>query len=536
MSGRVDRRGASDDRRDAAPASGRVDRPGASDDGRDAAPASGRVDRPGASDDRRDAAPASGRATRRGALAAGGIAAGGALAAAWLARGRPSEPGGPGGDVPAGSSTGTVSDRPARVTVPAAPGLPAAQHAWDATLRRDEHGNALLPRHHRLLLLDLAREPDAAGAAQVENALRRLERRHAHGPDGLLTLLAWGPAYFAVIGAPSPVPPAVPLDADELPEIDDAAALLILASDHERLLDAAERELVGTDASDGAAAGASGGGAAGASGSGGAGTSGSAAGTSGAGAAGTSGSGAAGTSGGGASGGAFAGVLRLRERRTGFAGAGLPARAQRRGGGLGLARPIAAEAPLFMGFKSGLRRNQASEEDVTIAAGPLAGGTTLHLSAIALELRSWYELSERDRVARMYAPQVTPAQATRFTDDAPAPRESVARTATRHGRVGHVQALATVRRDGRPLILRRDVNTLDDGGPGLHFVALQRSVDDFVATRRAMTAARSRAAPQLTGQLNNGINEWMRVTRRANFAVPPRRARAFPLLEEVDRG
>jgi len=449
------------------------------------------------------------RVTRRGLFAAGGLAAVAAAAAAWLARdaaergGGPSAAAGAGGGEPgrAGApAAGPGRDPAADAGRPLPPvrGLPAAQHAWDAALRRDEHGNPLLPRHHRILLLDLARAPDPDGATQVEQALRRLEHRHRHGPDGLLTLLAWGPAWFRAIGRRSPVPVAAPLDADELPEIDDVACCLLLAADDERRLDAIERELVGGDAA--AARGAAGG------------------------------AGAAG-------GGAFAGVLRLRERRSGFAGAGLPARAQRAAPDrLGLRRPIAADAPLFMGFRSGLRRNQATEADVTIADGPLAGGTTLHLSAIALELRSWYELPERDRVARMHAPQRTPAQVARFADDAPPPRESVAATAARHGRVGHVQALATVRRDGRPLILRRDVNTVDDGGPGVHFVALQRSIDDFVATRRAMTAARSRAAPQLTGQLNNGINEWMRVTRRANFVVPPRRLRAFPLLEGVDRG
>lgn len=420
------------------------------------------------------------RLTRRAALAAAG-AAGAATAGALALRG------------------GRDGDGPARPTVAAVPGLPAAQHAWDAVLRRDEHGNPLLPRHHRILLLDLARRPDRAGRARLEDALRRLERRHPCRPDGLLTLLAWGPAYFAAIGRPSPVPEPTALTPDEAPEPETAACCLVLASDDEARLAAAERALVGDAGRDRDAGDRDAGGDGAREGAGG-------------------------------DNGALAGVLRLRARRTGFAGAGLPARAQH-AGLAGTPRPIARDAPLFMGFKSGLRRNQATEEDVTIPSGPLAGGTTLHLSTLALELDSWYELSERDRVARMYAPQVTPAQAARFTDDAPAPAERLERTAARYGRVGHVQALATVRRDGRPRILRRDVNTVDDGGPGLYFLSLQRSIDDFVATRQAMSAARSRAAPGLDGVLNNGINEWMRVTRRGNFAVPPRHDRAFPLLE-----
>ncbi len=72
-----------------------------------------------------------------------------------------------------------------------------------------------------------------------------------------------------------------------------------------------------------------------------------------------------------------------------------------------------------MGFKSSLRRNQATEEYVTIAEGPFAGGTTMQVSYMRLRLDSWYgQLDERERVALMYAPQVTPEQVSRFTTDA----------------------------------------------------------------------------------------------------------------------
>ena len=68
-------------------------------------------------------------------------------------------------------------------------------------------------------------------------------------------------------------------------------------------------------------------------------------------------------------------------------------------------------SPLFMGFKSGLRRNQASEDAVTIPDGPFAGGTTMHASYMRLRLGTWYgQLSQPERVARMYAPQVTPSR------------------------------------------------------------------------------------------------------------------------------
>ena len=72
-------------------------------------------------------------------------------------------------------------------------------------------------------------------------------------------------------------------------------------------------------------------------------------------------------------------ALQVREVRTGCVGAGLPSH---------LVPPHLASAgptgsPLLLGFHSGLRRNQATEAEITIPAGPLAGGTTMHVSRIA---------------------------------------------------------------------------------------------------------------------------------------------------------
>ena len=54
------------------------------------------------------------------------------------------------------------------------------------------------PRFHRLVMLDVTRTPAPADAMVPRQcALRRLEDRHSHGPDGLLMLLGWGPGYFA---------------------------------------------------------------------------------------------------------------------------------------------------------------------------------------------------------------------------------------------------------------------------------------------------------------------------------------------------
>jgi hypothetical protein len=185
-----------------------------------------------------------------------------------------------------------------------------------------------------------------------------------------------------------------------------------------------------------------------------------------------------------------------------------------------------------MGFKSGLRRNQASEDDVTIAGGPLADGTTMHVSYLRLRLATWYgQLSQRERVARMYAPQVTPEQASEFTTDAESDPGLLSQAVTRYGVIGHAQTSARARRDGKPVILRRDFDTTDGGLAGVHFVSLQRTIADLVNTRTAMNAAGTQLQnPSITDTVNNGINEFIFVLRRGNYIVPPRGQRSFPLL------
>ena len=155
----------------------------------------------------------------------------------------------------------------------------------------------------------------------------------------------------------------------------------------------------------------------------------------------------------------------------------------------------------------------------------------MHVSYMRLRLDSWYQvLDERERVARMYAPELTPADVARLTDDARSDPGRYRRDASRLGVVGHAQTSARARRHGRPVILRRDFDTTDGGVAGLHFVALQRSVADFVATRKAMNASSAAALnPAITDTVNNGINEFIFVLRRANYAVPPRATRSFPL-------
>jgi hypothetical protein len=352
-------------------------------------------------------------------------------------------------------------------------GLPSAQHAWTATLSADAHGNPVAPRFDRLLFFDTVGKPRRDDVRRLESALRTLEHRYSWGPEGLLFTAGWGPHYFTdVLGVKSPIPDPTGLSDFELPRLDRYDLCIHLAADDEGRLAAVEQSL-----RDG-----------------------------------------------------LGSALRWRETRTGFVGAGLPA-AHQDVNGIPPGRPVRRSSPLFMGFKSGFRKNQATEADVTIPSGPLAGGTTMHVSYMRLRLDSWYGLlTDQERVARMYAPEVTPAQVGRFTDDAPSDPGRYAQAASRYGVVGHSQTSARARRNGKPRIIRRDFNTVDGGLAGLHFVAIQRSIDDFVATRKAMNAANaSFLNSAITDTVNNGINEFILVLKRANYVVPPRATRSYPL-------
>jgi hypothetical protein len=369
-------------------------------------------------------------------------------------------------------------------------GLPARQHAWVQTLARDRDGNPVAPRFDRLLFFDVNGRATPGHARVLEAALRTLERRFPWGPTGLLFTAGWGPHYFEhALNAKTPIPRAKALSQFELPAIDDYDLCLHLACDDERRLADIEAALIHGAPLAGANGPVE-----------------------------------------------LSSALTWRETRTGFAGAGLPAGHQDTGG-IPAGRPVSGSAPLFMGFKSGLRKNQATEDDVTIRSGQFADATTMHVSYMRLRLDSWYgQLSERERVARMYAPQVTPAQAKRFTTDAPSDPGLLAQAIRRYGVIGHAQTSACARRHGRPRIIRRDFNTVDGGQAGLHFVSLQRTIDNFITTRNAMNASSAQLQnPAITDTINNGINEFIFVLKRANYMIPTRADRSFPLLAGRER-
>ena len=395
-----------------------------------------------------------------------------------------------GAAVAAAGAGGYEAFRPTAGPQPVAPGdqpsgLPVRQFAWNATLRQDRYGNPEPPRHDRLVFFDVVGRPGAGHRTRLEAALRTLERRFAWGPDGLLFTVGWGHDYFArTLRRQSPVPRARSLSNFELPSIDGYDVVLHLAADDEARLLAVENALTHGARVEGLHGAIE-----------------------------------------------LSEVLAWRETRTGFTGAGLPAAHQDTGGIPG-GRPVSPGAPLFMGFKSALKRNQASEDAVAIPSGPFAQGTTMAVSYMRLRLDSWYQdLDDGQRVARMYAPQMTPEEVRRVRTDATGDPKLLGQAIRRYGVIGHSQTTTRARRHGKPLILRRDFDTVDGGQAGLHFVSLQRSIDDFVRTRTAMNASSAQLQnPAITDTVNNGINEFIFVLKRGNYVIPPRAARSFPTL------
>jgi hypothetical protein len=387
-------------------------------------------------------------------------------------------------------------EQPAVARGPEDPGtLPRRQHAWNAVLPTDEHGNRLPPNHHVLLYLDYGSDgvPTDADRETVAGALRGVERAYEHSAEGLLLTVGYSPAYFDRFEAPLPdsvdLPPPEALSSFEDPTLDTADAVVHLASNHASVVLGAEAALRGKrDAVNGVDQPDA----------------------------------------------PLTDVLGVTDRRTGFAGEGLPAEHDDVEGVP--EGEVPEDAPLFMGFKSGFEKNQASEDRVTVGEGPFAGGTTQHVSRLDLNLGQWYEQDDRwQRVAKMFCPHhaqegVVEGVGENLGDGSQIgdcrPAEEAAREV---GVVGHSQKTQRAREDDRPVILRRDFDSTDGDTAGLHFVSLQRGLADFVATREAMNGSDVSGDSAVGQRNNNGILQYVRTERRGNFLLPPRPRRALPV-------
>lgn len=387
------------------------------------------------------------------------------------------------GKKPASIPKGDPSERPRR------------QHAWNEALDTDDAGNYRLPTHHVLVAFDLLDEPTPEDAATVESAFRSVEKAYGYDSNGLLFTVGYGPSYFETVGADSPISEPTVLTSIEEPTFDRFEGLIHLASDNPDVVLEAESALFGElTKPNGVEMDAT-----------------------------------------------LNGVIeRVEPRRTGFLGTGLPESHAEEVGGAPDGMPD--DTPAFMGFPSGFQSSQAPEDRVTIQSGPYDGGTTTHLETLDIQLRAWFrQESHWLRVAKTFSP--THAEEGTVGDtgekldavtgaaEAAEETESDART---EGIVGHAQKAARARdEDGTAPLLRRDFNTTDRDVPGLHFLAHQRSIDDYTRVRRAM------AGEEIDGvgrRVNNGLLQYIFVARRGNFLVPPRSKRSLPTVGEAYSG
>ena len=274
------------------------------------------------------------------------------------------------------------------------------------------------------------------------------------------------------------------------------------------------------------------------------------------------------------------GALEVTSIRKGFAG--------QMDGGKGLPKEMATAAgvpgadlipdgsELFLGFTSTQRNALGPPKIVNfetlglVDLGPRAyfhGGTHMHLSHIFEDLEAWYLNQDfRDRVNTTFRPHMLVRPGTQTVAQPPSRVASVGevrRDYDRYGIIGHSSSLqpasrlqqdmhgsdGTLYRKGTAIPQRADFNTLDNPffwsadpkrdrmgeGPaaGLHFVVFNPTSDDFHRNRLAMDGhmpggEKLQFAPRAAGQ---GFNSILKTTHRQNFLVPPRRHRAFPLVE-----
>jgi hypothetical protein len=386
------------------------------------------------------------------------------------------------------------------------------------------------PVYTSFTTLALRRRPTLADQRRLDAALRAVERAHPRSPRGVLMTLAYGVPYFERLPAKlvrariprllsEPARPAleeaVPGPTDVSPanpgvakrrfrvpvRIEANDMLLILRSDATKTLDAVLRTLTLADG--------------------------------------------------------LRGLLRVTSRRLLFQQMGLPRKVAERER-LAFAGAIDPRSPMWMGFADQQVTGSGPAAAVTFAGSPSARETTarrgdyfdngaiVHLSHLIEDLEQFYAEPYDERVQCMFRPNPPPARGNRAGGGGPAFLENTFRDADDAragaqgaGRIGHLAALqrCSRARDSTPLHIRADgagFDALDVADasrqPKLHFAMFVPTAQRFADMRRAQ-ASLDLAGRYGVDERRNGIERFVTATRRQNFLVPPRRHRAFPLVE-----
>ncbi|KAB1185351.1 MULTISPECIES: hypothetical protein [Haloferax] len=405
------------------------------------------------------------------------------------------------------SSTGDVTTQSVEDEPPSSPEfprgdpetVPTGQHRWGKYLVRDAHGNTVPPQ--QLVAVGLTYEgsvpPTAAEREQVERALETIELAYQWGTGGnagaafnrgLLFMLGYAPRYFESMGE---IPSSLTTPEDVLDTVgedptkaDPYDAILLLTSDIGSVVLGAEAALFGeVDEVNGVSVDAT-----------------------------------------------FEGVFSKAGRHTGYVGKGLPADKLEE-------ERIPEDAPLSMGFKSGFSDNLPAEDAVTLTSGPFAGGSTIASSTLVIDLDRWYDQRDEERVAEMFCPahgtdDVGPT-GEKLGSDSGITQEDVDRIekdAESYGRVGHTQKVARARDDEfEARILRRTegVATSQHDGAGFEFNSVQRTIEDFVETRKAMNP--DEYDFDIPAK-DHGIVDYLETVRRGSYLAPPREKRSLPVV------
>jgi hypothetical protein len=262
-------------------------------------------------------------------------------------------------------------------------------------------------------------------------------------------------------------------------------------------------------------------------------------------------------------------LLEVTSTRLMFNQRGLPRRLADEQG-FAFARYVNPESPMWMGFADQQTSGSGPPEITTFVGNASARlttaqpgdyfdlGSVVHLSHAILDLEQFYGRPYEpylERVQYMFRSNPLPARGNqdqfidgggpsflpntfRTVDDALKNAEGV-NTHRGARRIGHTSALQRSSRapDGTPMHIRIDGPGLDSMDvpeesiqPKLQFSVVVPTAD-FFATMRRNQSAQDLASRFRVASKNQGIERFVTTTRRQNFLIPPRRHRAFPLIE-----
>jgi hypothetical protein len=273
---------------------------------------------------------------------------------------------------------------------------------------------------------------------------------------------------------------------------------------------------------------------------------------------------------------AWNGFLKFTSSRYMFTQMGLP-KSLAQQNNLPFANFIQHQSPMWMGFADQHVNGSGPAAICTFAGNSSAhlttakagdyfdNGSVQHLSHVILDMLQFFDMDTptsppgsdgvfTERVQYMFhAPNISPGNTDQFTDGggpsllpnqnrgtgyAQQTAEGIGTNNAEH-RMGHLSTLQRSSRaaDGTPIHIRMDgpgFDTMDVPGgaavPKLQFTIFVPSAD-FFKTMRVNQSSLDLQQKYAVDPSDNGLERFLTATRRQNFLIPPRRHRAFPLVE-----